>query len=62
MTMSNTALPSAIRARLEMVAVLVEPEMTLHVIQEDPDDDRVLECAVAAGRTSLGAATVIFGS
>ena len=28
---------------------LVRPTETLDVIQEDPDDNRVLECAVAAG-------------
>jgi putative PIN family toxin of toxin-antitoxin system len=25
---------------------LVNPHITLHIIQEDPDDDRILECAV----------------
>ena len=29
------------------IAHLVEPKETLHVIGEDPDDDLVLECAVA---------------
>jgi uncharacterized protein len=38
---------SLIRARLMRVAHVVEPKETLHVIAEDPDDDRVLECAVA---------------
>jgi uncharacterized protein len=38
---------SAIRVTIISVAHLVEPEETLHVMEEDPDDDRVLECAVA---------------
>jgi hypothetical protein len=32
--------------RLSFVAVVVEPEITLNVIDEDPADNRVLECAV----------------
>jgi predicted nucleic acid-binding protein len=35
-----------IRAKLERVAEIVKPDMVLHVIQDDPDDNRVLECAV----------------
>ena len=31
----------------QRAAVMVEPENTLEVIEEDPADDRVLECAVA---------------
>ncbi len=30
-------------------ASIVEPPMELEVVEEDPDDNRVLECAVAAG-------------
>lgn len=37
---------AVIRAKLESVAFLVEPHVALQVIPEDPDDDRVLECAV----------------
>ena len=29
------------------VAKIVEPKITLHVIKADPDDDRILECALA---------------
>jgi uncharacterized protein len=29
------------------VAKIVEPKITLHVIKADPDDDRIVECAVA---------------
>lgn len=35
--------------RFKTVAILTEPQLKLKVIGEDPDDDRVLECAVAAG-------------
>jgi putative PIN family toxin of toxin-antitoxin system len=35
-----------LRARLESVAKVVEPRETLSVISDDPDDNRVLECAV----------------
>lgn len=36
-----------IRGRLEAVAFVVKPDMILDVVAEDPDDNRVLECAVA---------------
>lgn len=36
-----------IRSRLESTAELAEADFTLHVVADDPDDDRVLECAVA---------------
>ncbi|MGH8209910.1 MAG: putative toxin-antitoxin system toxin component, PIN family [Steroidobacteraceae bacterium] len=36
-----------IRARLEKSAILVTPDVSLAVIKDDPDDDRVLECAIA---------------
>lgn len=35
-----------IRAKLESVAEIVRPDMVLHVIADDPDDNRVLECAI----------------
>jgi len=35
-----------LRARLENLALVVKPEDLLSVIAEDPDDNRVLECAV----------------
>jgi len=34
-----------VRAKLESVAEIVKPDISLHVITEDPDDNRVLECA-----------------
>ena len=36
-----------IRARVESVAAMAEPRAVLSVISDDPDDNRVLECAVA---------------
>lgn len=36
-----------IRAKLENTAHLAEPDFALHVVARDPDDDRILECAVA---------------
>lgn len=38
-----------LRARLENVALVVEPREALSVITDDPDDNRVLECAVKGG-------------
>jgi putative PIN family toxin of toxin-antitoxin system len=35
------------RARLEGTALVVRPEMILKVVNDDPDDDRILECALA---------------
>jgi hypothetical protein len=35
--------------KLRETALVVDPERTLHVIKEDPEDDRVLECALRAG-------------
>ncbi len=36
-------------AELTNFIQIVRPTQTLSVIQEDPDDDRVLECAIASG-------------
>ena len=35
--------------QLRETALVVDPEHTLQVIEEDPEDDRVLECALRAG-------------
>lgn len=35
------------RAKLEKVAQSAEPTISLSIIKDDPDDDRVLECAVS---------------
>lgn len=37
----------AVQSRLESAGDLIEPKFTLHVVKDDPDDNRVLECAVA---------------
>ena len=39
---------TALLKRFRMVTTLVEPETSLDVIDRDPPDNRVLECAVAA--------------
>jgi predicted nucleic acid-binding protein len=36
------------REKLRALGNHVSPTETLHVIKEDPDDDRILECASAA--------------
>lgn len=36
----------AIRLKIESVADVVEPDILVKVVTEDPDDNRVLECAV----------------
>lgn len=37
----------AIRAKLESNADLINPDFELNAVPEDPDDNRILECAVA---------------
>jgi putative PIN family toxin of toxin-antitoxin system len=37
------------RMRIGAMARTVRPAVRLEVIKEDPDDDRILECAVAGG-------------
>jgi putative PIN family toxin of toxin-antitoxin system len=38
-----------VRAQLHSSAVVVKPTVILEVIEDDPDDNRVLECALAGG-------------
>src|SRR5579875_2140073 len=38
---------ATIRAKLESVARMVKPGLVVDVVQDDPDDNRVLECACA---------------
>jgi putative PIN family toxin of toxin-antitoxin system len=38
---------------LRTAAIVVEPQMTVDVIQQDPDDNRVLECALAGGASYI---------
>jgi putative PIN family toxin of toxin-antitoxin system len=37
---------------VRLAAEVVEPDITLNVVEEDPDDNRILECA-QAGRAAL---------
>ncbi len=37
----------AIRAKVQSAAELIEPDIQLELVKEDPDDNRVLECAVS---------------
>ena len=39
---------SAFLRRIAIVATLIEPQISLNVIEEDPADNRVLECAVTS--------------
>jgi putative PIN family toxin of toxin-antitoxin system len=36
-----------LQKRLRVVAVVVDPKFTLEIVEKDPADNRVLECAVA---------------
>lgn len=36
-----------VRSRLEAIAEIISTPITLAVVKDDPDDDRVLECAIA---------------
>jgi len=38
---------------LKTTAIVVEPQMALDVVEDDPDDNRVLECAVAGDATYI---------
>ena len=37
---------AAVRHKLEHVAVVITPRVELEIVDDDPDDNRVLECAV----------------
>lgn len=41
--------PAELTKKLESIAVFVEPKEKVEIIKEDPDDNKVLECALAAG-------------
>jgi uncharacterized protein len=43
----------AIRIKLEKIAYLVRPDMMLDIVKDDPDDNRVLECAVTGKATHV---------
>lgn len=38
---------------LGATALMVDPQIRLEVIEDDPDDDRVLECAIEASATYI---------
>jgi putative PIN family toxin of toxin-antitoxin system len=42
-----------IRRKLESIAEMVWPDKKLQVIEDDPDDNRVLECAVKGNATYI---------
>ncbi len=42
-----------VKRALEMDAVVVSPKKRLKVVEDDPDDDRVLECALEGGADYL---------
>ena len=44
---------AALLERLRAVASVVEPELTVDVVEQDPADDRVLECAIAGGASYI---------
>ncbi|MGD2143726.1 MAG: putative toxin-antitoxin system toxin component, PIN family [Anaerolineae bacterium] len=44
---------AAFTRRFKRVTIIVEPDLTLEVIEEDPSDNRVLECAVAGGASYI---------
>jgi putative PIN family toxin of toxin-antitoxin system len=39
--------------RFGLVATLVEPQQAIDVVKDDPDDNRVLECAVEGGASYI---------
>jgi putative PIN family toxin of toxin-antitoxin system len=43
----------ALLKRLKTVGVFVDPKIELHIIEDDPDDNRVLECALAANASYI---------
>jgi len=40
-------------AKIALIATVIEPNIEINVIKEDPDDNRVLECAVSARATVI---------
>ncbi|MSQ15633.1 MAG: putative toxin-antitoxin system toxin component, PIN family [Dehalococcoidia bacterium] len=45
----NPGQVAEIIANLKQFAIVVQPTETLHIISDDPDDDKFLECALAGG-------------
>ena len=44
---------AAFLKNLRATAIVVEPEITLDVVKDDPDDNRVVECALAGGASYI---------
>jgi len=44
---------SALLKRIKTVGIIVDPQFELDVIGDDPDDNQVLECAVAANASYI---------
>jgi putative PIN family toxin of toxin-antitoxin system len=44
---------NALLKRIRTVGIMVDPQFELDVIDDDPDDNRVLECAVAANASYI---------
>lgn len=40
-------------AKIALIATLIEPNIDIDIIKEDPEDNRVLECAVSARATVI---------
>ena len=40
-------------AKIALIATLIEPNVDIDIIKEDPDDNKVLECAVSARATVI---------
>ena len=47
--MAPSTLGTFLRKLVVRVAKVVEPRATIQAIKADPDDDRILECALAGG-------------
>ena len=45
--------PESFVAGMRANLVMVEPVASLDIVQDDPDDNRLLECAIAAGASIL---------
>jgi len=43
----------ALLKRIKTVGILVNPEIELNVIEDDPDDNQILECALAANASYI---------
>lgn len=49
---------AAIRAKLENATDIVDPNLVLDVVKDDPDDNCVLECAVVPAAPTISSAEI----